>query len=87
MKYPYPSKDKVIIFYRKLIEEYMFRIGGEDVRMMVWDTAGQETYQEFRKLAYKDCDILFFFCSVVDRDSGRKLLPVIYYFNQPEMLY
>ena len=60
---------------------------GKKIKVNIWDTAGQETYQEFRKLAYKDCDILFFFCSVVDRDSGRKLLPVIYYFNQLEMFY
>ena len=53
MKYPYPSKDKVIIFYRKHIEEYMFRIGGEDVRMMVWDTAGQEEFDTITRAYYR----------------------------------
>ena len=31
----------------------MFRIGGEDVRMMVWDTAGQEEFDTITRAYYR----------------------------------
>ena len=43
--------------------EKQLRVHGEDVRLMLWDTAGQEEFDKLRPLAYPKTDVfLVCFC-------------------------
>lgn len=46
------------------IIEIPFRYNGEDVRLMIWDTAGQEEFDAITKAYYRG-NILFVYFSVV----------------------
>lgn len=44
----------------------MFRYNGEDVRLMIWDTAGQEEFDAITKAYYRG-NILFLCFSIIYR--------------------
>lgn len=45
------------------------KIGKSYVNLELWDTAGQEDYNNMRKLCYKHADLFIIVLSVVDRNS------------------
>ena len=42
---------------------------GKMMELRLWDTAGQETYERLRPLAYKDTDVVLMAFATVNRDS------------------
>merc|ERR1712098_260803 len=49
------------------------RVGGREVNLSIWDTAGQEEYENIRKLTYPNTDIFLLCYSTVDRVSFENL--------------
>lgn len=49
--------------------ERQIEIGGEDVRLMLWDTAGQEEFDAITKAYYRGAQACVLAFSTVDRDS------------------
>lgn len=47
----------------------MFRCNGEDVRLMLWDTAGQEEFDAITKAYYRGAQACVLAFSTTDRDS------------------
>ena len=45
------------------------RVEGEDVRLMLWDTAGQEEFDAITKAYYRGAQACVLAFSTVDRDS------------------
>lgn len=48
---------------------YFFRVDGEDVRLMLWDTAGQEEFDAITAAYYRGAHACVLAYSVTDRDS------------------
>ena len=46
-----------------------FRIGGEEVRLMLWDTAGQEEFDAITKAYYRGAQACVVAFSTTDRSS------------------
>ena len=46
-----------------------FRLNGEDVRLMLWDTAGQEEFDAITKAYYRGAQACVIAFSTTDRDS------------------
>lgn len=46
-----------------------FRIDGEDIRIMLWDTAGQEEFDAITKAYYRGAQACVLTFSTVDRSS------------------
>lgn len=46
-----------------------FRCNGEDVRLMLWDTAGQEEFDAITKAYYRGAQACVLAFSTTDRDS------------------
>lgn len=55
------------------IEDFMlffsFRLDGEEVRLMLWDTAGQEEFDAITKAYYRGAQACVLAFSTTDRDS------------------
>ena len=51
------------------ISELFLSVNGEDVRLMLWDTAGQEDYDRLRPLSYPQTDVFLICFSVVSPSS------------------
>lgn len=49
--------------------EKQTRVGKDDVRLMVWDTAGQEEFDAITKAYYRGAQVCVLAFSTVDRDS------------------
>merc|ERR1712012_1292516 len=49
--------------------EKQLRVHGEDVRLMLWDTAGQEEFDAITKAYYRGAQACVVAFSTVDRDS------------------
>ncbi|XP_076462535.1 ras-related protein Rab-23-like [Babylonia areolata] len=49
--------------------ERQIEVGGEDVRLMLWDTAGQEEFDAITKAYYRGAQACVLAFSTVDRDS------------------
>lgn len=48
---------------------FSFRVDGEEVRLMLWDTAGQEEFDAITKAYYRGAQACVLAFSTVDRDS------------------
>lgn len=48
---------------------FAFRLGGEEVRLMVWDTAGQEEFDAITRAYYRGAQACVLAFSTTDRDS------------------
>jgi len=48
---------------------FVFRLGGEEVRLMVWDTAGQEEFDAITRAYYRGAQACVLAFSTTDRDS------------------
>ena len=48
---------------------YIFRASGEDVRLMLWDTAGQEEFDAITKAYYRGAQACVVAFSTIDRSS------------------
>lgn len=46
-----------------------FRVDGEEVRLMLWDTAGQEEFDAITKAYYRGAQACVLAFSTTDRDS------------------
>lgn len=46
-----------------------FRLDGEEVRLMLWDTAGQEEFDAITKAYYRGAQACVLAFSMTDRDS------------------
>lgn len=44
-------------------------IGDKEVRLSLWDTAGQEAYERLRPLSYPDTDVVIIAYSIADRNT------------------
>jgi Ras-related protein Rab-23 len=53
--------------------ERQIEMGGEDVRLMLWDTAGQEEFDAITKVYYRGAQACVLVFSTVDRDSFESL--------------
>lgn len=49
--------------------KYYFRIDGEDIRIMLWDTAGQEEFDAITKAYYRGAQACVLAFSTTDRMS------------------
>eukprot|EP00043_Microstomoeca_roanoka_P013086 m.127803 g.127803 ORF g.127803 m.127803 type:complete len:228 (-) comp15663_c6_seq1:227-910(-) len=49
--------------------EKKLRVRGEDLRLMIWDTAGQEEFDSLTKGYYRDAEACVVAFSTIDRDS------------------
>eukprot|EP00049_Salpingoeca_infusionum_P018159 m.355991 g.355991 ORF g.355991 m.355991 type:complete len:225 (+) comp17411_c0_seq1:300-974(+) len=49
--------------------EKQLHVGGEDLRLMIWDTAGQEEFDSLTKTYYRDAEACVVAFSTIDRDS------------------
>ncbi|XP_003741818.1 ras-like GTP-binding protein rhoA [Galendromus occidentalis] len=58
-------------------------VDGKDVRLSLWDTAGQEAYEKLRPLSYNDTDVVIIAYSVADRDTMANVIEKWY----PEISY
>lgn len=47
----------------------VFRLDGEEVRLMLWDTAGQEEFDAITKAYYRGAQACVLAFSTTDRDS------------------
>lgn len=52
-----------------LCSAYYFRVDGEEVRLMLWDTAGQEEFDAITKAYYRGAQACVLAFSTTDRDS------------------
>ena len=48
---------------------FFFRVSGEDVRLMLWDTAGQEEFDAITKAYYRGAQACVIAFSTTDRAS------------------
>lgn len=69
------------------IEQFVypvFRCNGEDVRLMLWDTAGQEEFDAITKAYYRGAQACVLAFSTTDRDSFEAIhswkIKVFYYY-------
>lgn len=62
-------KWSIIIIYINLYHIMVFRCNGEDVRLMLWDTAGQEEFDAITKAYYRGAQACVLAFSTTDRDS------------------
>ncbi|BFZ00156.1 hypothetical protein BsWGS_03195 [Bradybaena similaris] len=53
--------------------ERQIEVGGEDVRLMLWDTAGQEEFDAITKAYYRGAQACVLVFSTVDRESFESL--------------
>jgi GTPase SAR1 family protein len=53
---------------------FLFRISGEDVRLMLWDTAGQEEFDAITKAYYRGAQACVIAFSTVDRVSDNRTI-------------
>lgn len=56
-----PLIDQLVYFY--------FRVEGEDIRLMLWDTAGQEEFDAITKAYYRGAQACVLTFSTTDRAS------------------
>jgi len=49
--------------------EKKLQVGGEDLRLMIWDTAGQEEFDSMTKAYYRDAEACVVAFSTIDRAS------------------
>lgn len=54
---------------RLITNYYACRIDGEEVRLMLWDTAGQEEFDAITKAYYRGAHACVLAFSTTDRDS------------------
>lgn len=52
---------------------FLVRIDGEEVRLMLWDTAGQEEFDAITKAYYRGAHACVLAFSTTDRDSFLSL--------------
>ena len=57
---------KQIVYFKNY---YFFRVDGEDVRLMLWDTAGQEEFDAITAAYYRGAHACVLAYSATDRDS------------------
>lgn len=55
--------------YRYFVFLFLCRMDGEDVRLMLWDTAGQEEFDAITKAYYRGAQACVLAFSTTDRDS------------------
>ena len=78
------SKDEFLDFYEPTVfDNYLteIEINGKFVELVLWDTAGQESYERLRPLSYPDTDVILMCFSIDNPDS----LENIYERWAPEM--
>jgi small GTP-binding protein len=51
----------------------LIRRGGRDIRLNIWDTAGQEKYNSISRAYYRMCDIVIFVFDVTNVESFENL--------------
>ena len=49
------------------------KVDGEEINLSLWDTAGQEDYEQLRPLSYPNTDIFLLCFSVVSRISFNNI--------------
>lgn len=66
-----PGQNNVVFFLESYIKLYyfLFRMDGEDIRLMLWDTAGQEEFDAITKAYYRGAQACVLAFSTTDRDS------------------
>ena len=52
-----------------IVRDLFFRVDGEDVRLMLWDTAGQEEFDAITAAYYRGAHACVLAYSATDRDS------------------
>ena len=60
---------ELLYYFDKLIYFLFVRCEGEDVRLMLWDTAGQEEFDAITKAYYRGAQACVLAFSTTDRDS------------------
>jgi small GTP-binding protein len=68
----YSMAAQLYMFYNAMFEfrdPIHFRISGEDVRLMLWDTAGQEEFDAITKAYYRGAQACVIAFSTIDRKS------------------
>ncbi|KAI9321207.1 Rho1 GTPase [Dichotomocladium elegans] len=74
-----------------VFESYVkpIRVDGREVHLSLWDTAGQETFDRLRTLAYPDSDVILIAFSIGDPETlgniPEKWLPEVQYHCGPKM--
>lgn len=65
--------------YKKTIVEYMpfdFSVNNKNIRLNIWDTAGQEDLSHLRQISYNDTDVFFVCFSIVNPESFENVKKV-----------
>lgn len=62
-------KSRIIISFVFFVYFLAFRIDGEDIRIMLWDTAGQEEFDAITKAYYRGAQACVLAFSTTDRMS------------------
>ena len=65
--------------YKKTIVEYMpfdFSVNKKNIRLNIWDTAGQEDLSHLRQISYNDTDVFFVCFSIVNPESFENVKSV-----------
>ena len=66
------SKDEFFDFYAPTVfDNYLteIEVNGKLVELVLWDTAGQESYDRLRPLSYPDTDVILMCFSIDNPDS------------------
>ena len=66
---PIPSLVYLLPIASNFIPTIIYRIGGEEVRLMLWDTAGQEEFDAITKAYYRGAQACVVAFSTTDRAS------------------
>lgn len=66
-----------------IFENYVskVKVGGHEVELSLWDTAGQEDYDRLRPLSYPDTDILLLSFAICNPDSFDNVTEKARYFT------
>ncbi|KAJ3106494.1 hypothetical protein HDU97_006281 [Phlyctochytrium planicorne] len=60
------------------VQEKLMTVGGKQIELSLWDTAGQETHQHLRPLCYNDTDVILICFSVDSPVSLSNIISIWY---------
>ena len=75
-----------IDFRKKII-----KFGKYDIKLMIWDTAGQDRFRNINRSFYKHVDGFIFVCDITDYDSFNDMISYIeeindFFYNRPKII-